>query len=96
LVIALNASNGATVRALWDGHASMGASEADAALVARLACYTQDPEQLARLWMASPLGQRGKVQERADYRERTISKALSVLTKTYQRTPQRGMRLESW
>ncbi len=51
-------------------------SRADLALLSLLATYTQDPEQLDRLMRSSALGQREKWTKRADYRARTIAKAL--------------------
>ena len=58
------------------------ASAADIALVSILCFYTQEPDQIDRLFRTSKL-YRDKW-ERADYRERTISTALSRLTVTYQ------------
>jgi hypothetical protein len=54
-------------------------SEADLGAVAALARKTNgDRQEIERLWLASPLGQRPKTQSREDYRERTIDKALSA------------------
>ncbi len=61
-------------------------SSADLALMSILAFYTQDPAQLERLFSSSALGRRRKW-GRADYRSRTINKALDKLTETY--TPPR-------
>jgi len=58
-------------------------SRADLALMSMMAFYTQDPEQLERLFSASVLGQREKWQRRADYRRMTIEKALSQVRETY-------------
>jgi putative DNA primase/helicase len=57
-------------------------SSADLGLLSMLAFYTQDPDQLERIFSLSALGQREKW-EREDYRRRTIDKALSGLTETY-------------
>jgi hypothetical protein len=57
-------------------------SRADQALVSKLAFYTQDPEQLDRLFRQSALS-RPKWERRADYRRRTIKKALSALHEVY-------------
>jgi len=65
--------------ALWRGDVSQfdgDESRADLSLCSTLAGYTQDPKQLDRLMRASALGQREKWTERADYRARTIAKAL--------------------
>jgi hypothetical protein len=51
-------------------------SAADLALLGILAFYTQDEAQLERLFSASALGDRDKWRRRADYRKRTIKKAL--------------------
>lgn len=59
-------------------------SDADAGLLGILAFYTQDPDQLERLWGKSALGQREKFRARADYRKRTIDYVLGNLTETYQ------------
>jgi hypothetical protein len=82
--LAFRASNGAETRALYGGDTSANGgdhSAADLALLSRLAFYTQDPDQLDRLFRRSAL-YRPKW-ERADYRERTIDRALSGLTETY-------------
>ncbi|MDP9438111.1 MAG: DUF3987 domain-containing protein, partial [Actinomycetota bacterium] len=59
-------------------------SSADLALVGRLAFYTQDPEQLDRLFRSSAL-LREKWEEREDYRDRTIRRALVGRTEFYGR-----------
>jgi hypothetical protein len=51
-------------------------SAADQALLSILAFWTQDESQLERLFSDSALGQREKWRRRADYRKRTIKKAL--------------------
>lgn len=56
-------------------------SEADLAFVSILAFYTQDPEQIARIWRTSGL-QRDKL-DRDDYVNRTISMALGTKTSVY-------------
>ena len=57
-------------------------SEADLALLEKLAFYTQDTEQLERIWRDSGL-YREKL-KRADYRQRTIAKAFEGVAKTYE------------
>jgi uncharacterized membrane protein len=68
-----------------DAHAHHGGddSAADLALISMLAFYTQDEEQLERLFSSSALGRREKWLRRDDYRERTIRKALSNLGEVY-------------
>jgi hypothetical protein len=58
-------------------------SRADQALVRIMAFYTQDPEQLDRLFRGSALYRPEKWGGRWDYRRRTINKALSGLRETY-------------
>lgn len=58
-------------------------SRADLALASMFAFYTQDPAQLDRLISGSALGQRPKWRNRADYRRRTIKKALSSVRERY-------------
>jgi len=57
-------------------------SRADLALVGMLAFYSQDPEQLDRLFRRSALC-RDKWLKRSDYRRRTIDTAFDRLTETY-------------
>src|SRR5215208_5357213 len=63
-------------------------SSADLALVCILAFYTQDEDQLDRLFSRSALYRPDKWGKRPDYRRRTIDKALSLVTETY--TPPRS------
>ena len=58
-------------------------SRGDQALVSMLAFYTQDEEQLDRLFRASALYRPEKWGKRPDYRRRTIQRALSGLSETY-------------
>lgn len=51
-------------------------SVADLALLSMLSFWTQDEAQLERLFSESALGQREKWRRRADYRKRTIKRAL--------------------
>lgn len=74
---ARDARNGATFDALYNGDTSAHGgddSAADLALLSLLAFWTQDPDQLDRLFRRSGL-YRAKW-ERADYRQPTIAKAL--------------------
>lgn len=83
-----NPKNGAKFSALWAGEWQAryrSASEADSALVFRLAFYTKDAAQIDRLFRRSGLlrekwdEQRGQ----ARYGESTITKALDKVTKQY-------------
>jgi len=79
------AANSAKFDALYRGSADAyqgDESAADAALCSLLAFYTQDAGQIDRIFSGSALC-RDKWRERADYRQRTISLALSGLRETY-------------
>lgn len=54
------------------------ASACDQAYVNKVAFYTKDHAQIERIWLNSGLGKRKKTQERKDYRDRTIAKAMDV------------------
>ena len=74
---AASASNGQKFKDLWNGDFTLhynSQSEADFALVDILAFYTQNAEQIARLFRQSGLGQRDKAQ-RADYMDRMIMRS---------------------
>lgn len=81
------ARNGAKFAALYDDGVLSGHGEdhsgADLALVSTLAFYSQDPEQIDRLFRESGLYR--EKWEREDYRDRTVRKALSGRTKFYGR-----------
>jgi putative DNA primase/helicase len=82
---ALAASNGERFSRLWagstDGYGSN--SEADLALCGMLAFWTgPDPDRIARLFRHSGLYR--KKWERADYRQRTIARALDGKTEFYE------------
>jgi hypothetical protein len=79
------AKNGTHFKSLWSGSTNgyPSASEADLALCGELARWTRDAEQIDRLFRLSGL-HRAKW-ERADYRERTIAKALVGKTEFYGR-----------
>lgn len=77
---AFAATNGEKLKRIWNGDASdlpgdKSGSAIDMALVDILAFYTSDPEQIERIWLRSPQGQRTKTQSRQDYRQRTIRTA---------------------
>jgi primase-polymerase (primpol)-like protein len=74
---AFQARNGAAVERLWHGDTNGydSHSEADLALLAHLAYWTgRDPARMDSLFRSSALMR--KKWERADYRERTLAKAL--------------------
>lgn len=52
-------------------------SEADMALVSKLAYFSGDREQVDRLWLKSGLGEREKTKTRKSYRKDTINKAFA-------------------
>ena len=59
-------------------------SAADMALCSYLAFWTgRNAEQMERLWLNSPLGEREKTQGRKDYRDRTIGKAIDGCPEVY-------------
>ena len=82
--LARGAKNAPKFEPLWSGdiHGYPSPSEADQALVSLLAFYTQDEEQLDRLYRQSGLC-RQKWLDRPDYRHKTITRALSNLRDTY-------------
>jgi hypothetical protein len=92
-VIALcrKAKNAAKFADLFDaGHTAAydgDDSSADLALVSIIAFYTQDEDQIDRIFSRSALYRPDKWGKRSDYRRRTIAKALDRLTETY--TPPR-------
>lgn len=70
-------------------------SSEDFALVCSLAFWTQrNFQQIERIWLASPLGQRAKTKDRPDYRIRTIEAAISVTDEVY--TPSRRPRTDTF
>ena len=82
------AKNAAKFEALFDRgdvHAYHGGDDsgADLSLLDILAFWTQDEEQLERLFSSSALGRRAKWRNRDDYRKRTIRRALVDLGEAY-------------
>jgi putative DNA primase/helicase len=73
--------NGGKIRALYDGDTSEYSNDqsaADLALCCHLSWWANgNAAEIERLWLESPLGAREKTQQRKDYRDRTISAALS-------------------
>jgi hypothetical protein len=76
-------------RRLWEGDTSdyPSPSEADMGLLQKLAFYTQDPDQLDRLWLTSELA-REKIEKRSALRLKTINKALEQVGDTFEWNPQ--------
>lgn len=77
ITMATNAKNGEKFTALWEGRWQglfRSQSEADLALMNIIVFYTQNIEQIKRLFFASALGQRPKA-EREDYINMTIKLA---------------------
>ena len=68
-------------------------SEADSALCRLIGYYTQDEEQIGRIFECSGLYRHDKWVKRSDYRARTIESALSSLTKVYQEPKKDGPNL---
>lgn len=92
------AKGGIKIKTLHEGSLSDykdDASSADMALCSHLAFWTgKNSAQIERIWLASPLGQRKKTQERKDYRDRTIENAIAKCTSVYE-TPQARMTREN-
>lgn len=81
------AKNGQKTKKLWEGDLSdhnQDASSADHSLCLHLSFWSgRNYDQIERLWLSSPLGQRKKTQERDDYRIRTINNAIVSTTQVY-------------
>jgi hypothetical protein len=85
VVKAMNAANGRKFTDLLQGNwqihyphvaqAGQGPSEADFALIDMIAFYTQNRDQIRRIFMSSGLGQRDKVQKRPDYVNHMIDRS---------------------
>lgn len=90
------AKNGAKVKALYEGDTSQNGGDdsiADLNLCSHLAFYTNgDALQIERLWLGSPLGARGKTQDRKDYRDRTITKAITECREFYKPKQKRPLK----
>lgn len=83
-----SSKNGADIKALYNGDISKYGnddSSADIALCMHLAFWTgKNSDQIKRIWLASPLGQRGKTQERKDYVDRTVTSAINECSSVYE------------
>ena len=92
LTLCRKARNAAKFSDLFDaGHTAAydgDDSSADLALVSIIAFYTQDENQIDRIFSRSALYRPDKWGKRSDYRRRTIAKVLDQLTETY--TPPRS------
>jgi hypothetical protein len=91
LARAMRAKNGEHFARLWTGQTAEyhSESEADLALCRLLAFWAgPDAKRIENLFSQSALGKRTKWLERADYRERTISRAIEDQEVFYQ--PERG------
>lgn len=82
--------NGDKMRRLYDGNLAdyhNDNSNADLNLCLALAFWSnRDYAVIEELWLASPLGKREKTQGRADYRGRTIDRAIEYTTDVYRPT----------
>lgn len=82
-----SSKNGTKIKALYDGDITShnnDDSSADMALCSHLAFWTgKNSDQIERIWLNSPLGLRNKTQERKDYRDRTILKAIQDCNEVY-------------
>lgn len=66
---------------LWSGIGVSDHSSADLSLMNHIGYWANyDPEVMERLFSASALGQRSKWQDRGDYRERTVRRAIQPST----------------
>jgi predicted P-loop ATPase len=80
--------NGEKMKRLYDGNLQdyhNDNSNADLNLCLSLAFWSnRDYQMMKDIWLASPLGQRKKTQERTDYQDRTLNRAIEYTTDTYQ------------
>lgn len=81
------AKNGEEIKSVYNGDITAhdnDTSKADMSLLAHLAFWTRkDPLQMERIWVSSPLGNREKTKERADYRARSIRNAIDRCKEVY-------------
>lgn len=83
---AFSSQNGNKIKKLYHGDISDyndDHSSADLALCSYLAFWSGRQDQVERIWLYSPLGDREKTQQREDYRERTISHVFETKTEFY-------------
>lgn len=83
------------IKKLWDGDVPDDQhSESDMALCCHLAFWlAKDPTAMEQAWLQSPIGQREKTKNRADYRKLAIDKAIALTKDVY--TPSRGLMVRS-
>ncbi|OGZ66460.1 MAG: hypothetical protein A3C50_00150 [Candidatus Staskawiczbacteria bacterium RIFCSPHIGHO2_02_FULL_43_16] len=79
--------NGSAIKLLYNGDTSEfdgDESVADASLCSHLAFWVgKDASRIESLWLASPLGNREKTQQRKDYRDHTVEFAIQHCTGVY-------------
>lgn len=79
--------NGHKIKSIYEGDISFYGgddSSADLGLCFYLAFWSNcDKNQMERLWLNSPLGKRGKTENRKDYRDLVIKKAVESCSQTY-------------
>jgi len=84
-----NSKNGVAIQKMYNGDASEfkdDLSTADMSLLSHLAFWTRkDPDQMNRIWVSSPLGQREKTKTREDYRTRSIRNAIAKCSTVYEK-----------
>lgn len=94
----LGSKNGVAITKLWNGDISEYSndeSSADMALASHLAFWCgKNKQQMERIWLLSPLGQREKTQQRIDYRSRTLDFAIKNCKETYTPSRQRNEKEE--
>ncbi len=82
---------GDKIKALYNGDISAygnDESSADMALCSHLSFwFGGNADKIEAIWLSSPLGARGKTQDRKDYRDRTIQNALAGTTEFYTPSP---------
>lgn len=82
-----SSKSGDDIKNLWEGNTDCYAgdtSAADQALLCHLAFWTgKDPVQMERLFSQSELGHRDKWFDREDYRQRSISNAITTTSGSY-------------
>jgi primase-polymerase (primpol)-like protein len=79
-----NSKSGAAIRNLFDGVSCGDDSADDMSLLNHLAFWTgRDPAQMESMFNESALGKRAKWAQRADYRKRSIERAIQDCTEVY-------------
>lgn len=78
-----NSKNGEKLRSLYN-YIGEDTSAKDMAFLSSLAFWTgRNSIQMERIWMSSLIGSRKKTQDRKDYRDRTINKAITDCKEIY-------------